>query len=184
MFLVNAGDSEVALLDELRAKVEGFRDGLRSAWEAIDRLEEQLEEERVQRRRVEAQNEDLRDQVEHLAARTDLLRLVENSDKLTAKQRSVALIQHLRRAAEKQRDRDRQAKASMNREEAERALQYPAIDRTTIYNDMRRAARLVDNQDVLRYVSASGGESRLRLSLEAGRLPGEITGQRTSTSQR
>jgi len=163
-------------VEDLAAKVDTFRDGLRSAWDAIDDLEEELQEEREERRRLEEENEQLREEVERLHARTDLLRLVENSDEMTGKQRSLALIQHLKKAAEKQRDRDREAKASVNREEAESALQYPDVDRTTLYDDMRRAERLVDNKSVLWYESASGGASRLRLNLDAGSLPEEIAG--------
>jgi uncharacterized coiled-coil DUF342 family protein len=163
-------------LEELHAKVDTFRDGLRSAWDAIDDLEEQLQEEREERRRLEDENEELREEIERLHARTDLLRLVDNSDEMTGKQRSMTLIQHLKKQAETHRDRDREAKASVNREEAESALQYPNVDRTTIYDDMRRAARLVDNKNVLWYESASGGGSRLRLNLDAGDLPGEVLG--------
>ena len=173
----NAGRSEVVEeIEDLRAKVDTFRDGLRGAWDAIDDLEEQLDEEREERRRLEDENEELREEIERLHARTDLLRLVENSDQMTGKQRSMTLVQHLKKQAETHRDRGREAKASVNREEAESALQYPDVDRTTLYDDMRRAERLVDNKNVLTYKSASGGGSRLRLNLDAGDLPGDVLG--------
>lgn len=167
-------------LTELNAKLEAYKKGLENAWEAIDGLKEQLGEERAERRRLQAENEDLRAEIERLDARTDLLRLVEQSDDMTGKQRSVALIQHLRRAAERQRDRGRPAKSSVDRDDAESALQFPDVDRTTIYDDMRRAVRLVDNEAILWYESNSGGESRLKLDLEAGDLPSEIVGQPTN----
>lgn len=111
-------------------------------------------------------------------ARTDLLSLVENSDEITAKQRRIALIQHLKKAAEKERERGRDAKASLNKKEAEAALKYPDIDRTTFYDDLRKAPSLVGKKDVLWYESNSGGESRMKLNLENGELPGNVVGHR------
>ena len=173
-------ESEEVSVKELAAKLETFQEGLGNAWDEIDDLREELQEEREERRRLEEENDDLREQVEELQARTDLLRLVQSSDDLNGKGRAVALIQHLRRAAQKQRERGRDPKASVNREEAESVLHHPDVDRTTIYDDMRRAARLVGNEDVLKYDSASGGGSRLKLNLEAGDLPSEVVGQQSS----
>lgn len=164
--------------EELTAKVETFRDGLASAWAEIDGLKEHLEEEREARQRLEEANESLQEEIARLDARTDLLRLVESSDDMDAKQRRVALIQHLKQAAERNRSRDRDAKASVNRNEAEAALQYPDINRTTIYDDLRKAPGLVQDEDVLWYESSSGGNSRLKLDLENCDLPGEIVGKR------
>jgi len=161
---------------ELEAKLETFQEGLGNAWDTIDDLEEQLEEEREERRRLEEENEKLRGEIERLDARTDLLSLVENSDEMTAKQRRVTLIQHLKKAAVRERERGRDAKASVNKDEAEAALRYPNIDRTTIYDDLREAPSLVGEKSVLWYESSSGGESRLKLNLEKGDLPGGVTG--------
>lgn len=176
-------ESDVSL-EELNAKLETYRNGLENAWDAIDELQEQLQEERKERKRLEEENENLRNEIERLDARTDLLHLVESSDEMDGRQRSVALIQHLQRAAEKNRERGREAKASVNREEAEGALHHPDVDRTTIYDDMRRAVRLVGNESVLKYESSSGGGSRLKLNLEAGDLPAEVAGQHTNRGRR
>lgn len=171
-------------LAELEAKLEATRAGLEKAHDRIDDLHDDLADERDARRALEAENQELREEIERLDARTDLLRLVEDSDDMTGEQRSVALLQHLRRAAEHERDRGRAAKASVNREEAEEALHYPDVDRTTIYDDLRRAVRLVGNEDVVTYVSDSGGESRLRLNLEAGDLPKDVVGRPTNRGGR
>lgn len=143
----------------------------------FDYLEDKLEDARGEREALRAEvkelheeNEALREELNQLDERTDLLQLVQSSDELTAEQRSVALVQHLRRAAERQRDRGRDAKASVTRREAERALQFPDVDRTTIYTDMRRAVKLVGDENLLWYVGTSGGESRLKLNLESGEL--------------
>jgi hypothetical protein len=72
----------------------------------------------------------------------------------------------------------------VTRQEAEAALHHPDVDRTTIYDDMRRAVRLVDNKNVLWYESSSGGASRLKLDLEAGELPAGIIGQDTNHGRR
>lgn len=149
----------------------------------IDALEDERDDARKERdalrgevEELRQENEDLRAEIERLDARTDLLSFVETSDEMTAKQRRIALIQHLKKAAEKERERGRDAKASMNKEEAEAALKYPDIDRTTFYDDLRKAPRLVGMNDVLWYESNSGGESRLKLNLENGDLPGDVVG--------
>lgn len=177
-------DKDDVSMEELNAKLETFRDGLQSAWEAIDDLEEQLQAEREERRRLEDENEELREEIERLDSRTDLLSLVENSDEMTAKQRRIALIQHLKKAAERERERGREAKASVNKDEAEAALQYPDISRPMFYDDLREAPKLIDNKDVLWYESKSGGESRLKLNLEKGDLPGSIRGSDTEAGGR
>lgn len=152
----------------------------------MDALEDELDDVREERdalrddvEALQEENEELREEIERLDARTDLLNLVENSDEMTAKQRRIVLIQHLKKAAEKERERGRDAKASVNKDEAEAALRYPDIDRTTIYDDLREAPDLVGKKNVLWYESSSGGESRLKLNLEKGDLPGSVVGQRT-----
>lgn len=152
----------------LEAKLETYQDGLASAWDAIDALEESVQE-------MDDRIEELEDEVARLDSRTDLLDLVQSSDEMDGEQRSTALIQHLHKAAQKQRDRGEPAMASVNRDEAEAALQYPDVERTTIYRDMERAIRLVGNEAVLWYESASGGESRLKLNLETGDLSAKFT---------
>jgi len=164
-------------VEELEVRVDTLSKGLAAARESIDELKDDLEAEREERRRLQEENAELQEEIERLDARTDLLKLVDNSDDMTGQQRSITLIQNLHKAAQKERNRGRSAKASVNREEAETALQHPDVDRTTIYDDMRRAVRLVGNKDVLKYNTATGGESRLKLNLEAGGLPNEIVGQ-------
>lgn len=167
-------------VEDLGVFVDAIRKRLSNLEGEVEDLQEELGEEREERRRLEEENKELRDEIEDLDARTDLLRLVEKSDEMTAKQRRVALIQHLQKAAERERERDRRAMASVNYEEALSALKYPDIDRTTIYDDLREAPRLVGDRDVLWYESSSGGESRLKLNLERGDLPGGIVGQPVS----
>lgn len=130
----------------------------------MDNLESELEAERQRRRELEAkleEGEQWRNQIERelaeLDARTDLLDLVEAADNVDGRQRSVALLQHLKRQAESSND-----SAAVDREAAESALHHPDVDRTTIYDDMRRAARLVGDEAVCRY-----DEGKLRLDLTA-----------------
>lgn len=157
----------VARLEAHSNRFDNLEQELADAREERDDLREEVTE-------LREENRELREEIERLDARTDLLQLVDDSDDLDGEQRSTALIQHLRRAAERQRERGRDAKASVTREEAEEALHYPDVDRTTIYSDMERAERLVGNKDVLRYESSTGGASRLKLNLEAGDLPAGV----------
>jgi len=160
-----------ARLEAHSKRIESLEDELDDVSKEHDALRGEVED-------LQQENENLRAEVERLDARTDLLSLVENSDEMTAKQRRIALIQHLKKAAEKERERGRDAKASLNKEEAEAALKYPDIDRTTFYDDLRKAPRLVGKNDVLWYESNSGGESRLKMNLENGDLPGDVVGHR------
>ncbi|WP_226011835.1 hypothetical protein [Halomicrobium salinisoli] len=157
-------------LDALSTQTENLRESLREAREERAELREEVES-------LRSENAELRRELERLDARTDLLELVESADSMDADQRATALVQHLQRAAERQRERGGLARASVSREEAETALHHPDVDRTTIYDDMRRAVRFVGNEDVLWYDSDTGGESRLKLDLEAGELPSGITGR-------
>lgn len=130
----------------------------KEVWE----LREELEEERERR-----QEHDRR--LEELEARTDMLSLVDSADDLDGRQRSVTLLQHLRRAADREADRGRQRSASITRDQAEEILHYPDLDRTTFYDDMRRCERLVDDESVCWYDSQP--EARVTLNLEGSDVP-------------
>lgn len=155
----------------------------------LDNLEDELAEERSRREQLEAklaQREERIDELEcRLAAvddRTDLLDLVEHADDTSGKQRSLALIQHLKRKAEQRTDDDTDAVAAVTRDRAEEVLHHPDVHRTTIYDDMRRAVRLVGDEDILSYDDA--GERRLKLNLEAGALPTEVLAPQSSEVSR
>lgn len=147
--------------DSLRADVEDMREERRALERDLKAMSERIEA-------VEAK-------IARLDNRTELLNLVQSSDEMNGEQRSTALVQHLYKKAQKRRDRGEHALASVNRDEAEAALQYPTVDRTTIYRDMERAVRLVDNEAVLTYERASGDEKRLKLNLETDELPARFT---------
>ena len=178
------GGSPDASLDEddtpelrtIAARLEAHSKRIESLEHELDDVREERDALRGEIENLRQENENHRAEIERLDARTDLLSLVENSDEMTAKQRRIGLILHLKKAAETERERGRDAKASLNKEKAEAALKYPDIDRTTFYDDLRKAPRLVGKNDVLWYESNSGGESRLKLNLEKGDLPGDVVG--------
>ncbi|MGB9952154.1 hypothetical protein ACOZ4F_07095 [Haloarcula marismortui] len=151
-----------ARLDALLTQVSGLREELHDEREEREELEDELaaRDERI---------DELEAEVARLDARTDILEVVENADKMSGKQRAVTLVQHLHRAAKARERRDEPPAATVDRDEAEEALHYPNIDRTTIYRDMERAARLIDG-GALHYTN---GE--LRLDLDAGSLPRKYT---------
>jgi septal ring factor EnvC (AmiA/AmiB activator) len=173
----SAEDSEPSELtiEKLNDKIDSFQAGLQNAWDAIEELRGLLDEASEERRHIKEEQQTLQHQLNEIDRRTDLLRLIENGEEVNGKQRSVILIQSLRRAAERKSDRGRKAKSSVNREEAERALGHPDVDRTTIYTDMQRAERLVGDQDIVQYVTNSEGETRLKMNLEAGELPSKFS---------
>lgn len=142
----------------------------------IDNLVDELNEEREQRRELEERLEEkderihqLEERIARLESRTDLLDLVEHADQTDGRQRSIALIQHLKRKAESNERSGRAPVASVNRDRAEEALHHPNVHRTTIHSDMRRAERIVGDEGVLTY--DGDDEARLKLNLENGDLP-------------
>jgi len=164
-------------VEDLGNFVDAIRKRLSNLEDEVEEVQEELNEERQERQRLEEENEELREEIERLDARTDLLRLVQNSDEMDAETRQAALIQNLKEAAEKQRERGREPKASLSPEEAEAALGHPHKDDTLIYKDMKRAVDLLGNEDVLWYDSAGYGETRLKMDLSEGSISGSITGR-------
>ena len=67
----------------LEGRVETLSKGLAATRESIDELKDDLEAERQERRRLEEENDELREEIERLDARTNLLKLVDNSDDMT-----------------------------------------------------------------------------------------------------
>lgn len=164
----SAGQSSLA--EEAKSRIEALS-------KQLDDLRGQLEDERERRidletelQKQERHREKLERKIDRLEDRTDMLDLAKNANSLDGEQRSLALIQHLRQKALSRRERGEPEKAAVTRDEAEEALHYPDIHRTTLYDDMNRAAELVDDRRLLRY---EGGE--LRLDLEKGTLPGRVT---------
>lgn len=164
-------------IEDLHAKVDTFRDGLQSAWDAIDELEAELQEEREERQRLEEENDQLRERIDELDARTDLLSLVQNSEEMPAKQRQTALIQNLKEAAEREAERDREPKASLTPDQAKAALGHPYADPSHVYRDMKRSAEILGDKDVLWYENDGYGDTRLKIDLTSGDIPAAITGR-------
>lgn len=127
----------------------------------ISQLEQRIEELEAQLDRVDQ----LEDRVDEVDARTDMLELVDETDNMNAKQRSITLLQHLHAKASRRQERGQRAAATMDRDQAEDALHYPDLHRTTFFDDMERCARLVDDDAVCTY---SDGE--LTLDLTKGQL--------------
>ena len=149
-------------IQALANKVGALEEELRDEQEARRDLQETVDEQRETIAR-------LKRRVAELDDRTDMLSLVEDADKADGQQRSAALIQHLVRAAERREQRGEPPRQAVDRAEAEQALHYPDVDRTTIYDDMRRAERLVGDEDVLQY---SDGELTINLeAADGGTLP-------------
>jgi len=126
------------------AFVENLMDDVVALEERVDDIDGQL-----------SALEDLQERVERLEQRTDMLRLIEEADELDAHQRSAALWQHCVRKAET----GRREQIVLDRDDAEAAMHYPDIDRTTVYTDMERVERLVGDERVAEYVAAGESET-------------------------
>lgn len=167
---------------ELDARMDAFSTRLQHLEnhfeEQLDAVREQRDRAREDVRELQEEVDRLRSRVDELDARTDMLRVVEEADELSGKQRSLALLQHLRRAAEAKADDGGLEKAGVDKDGAKKALHYPDVDRTTIYSDMNRCERLVGDDDVCWYE-----DGLLRLNLEAGSLPATVVGQAESSTE-
>lgn len=173
--------TEVVDIDVLANRLEAHSNRMVHLEEQLEAVHDRLDEEREQRKNAEQRCAQLHEEIQELKARTDMLQLVEESDELDATQRSIALIQNLRQDALRKQRSERPAKASLTREQAERALHFPDLDRTTFYSDMRRAERLVGDKNVLWY--DNDGDAELKLNLESGTLPDAIDGHAINTGE-
>jgi len=115
-------------MNEVDSLVERLMDDFVALEERVERLEHDHEE-----------LAELRERVTELEERTDMLRLIEDSDELDGRQRSAALFQH---AVEKIQASDRLEQVRVDRDMAEEWLHYPNVDRTTLYSDLQRLERL------------------------------------------
>lgn len=164
-------------VDALSSQLETVRDDFAEEREQRLALEDEVKRLRDDKQQLEAR-------VSDLEARTDMLRLVEEADELDYKQRRLALLHHLERKALEKADRpdeavQNQCKASIDHELAEEVLHYPDIDRTTLYNDMRKAAEMVGDGRVCWYDGSKPASLHLNLERAAdGQLPEHI--KRTS----
>lgn len=167
-------------VEDLTARLDAMSKQIRTLRETNARLQTEIEELRQQNEQQDYRFGSLEESLQRLDERTTLLNLVESSDQLDGRQRSIVLIQHLRKKALRRQDRGDPPLAEIDRDGAEEALQFPDVDRTTIYDDMRRAARLVDNEAVVWY-DATGSRARLRINLDRGDLQ-ELTSTATANA--
>jgi hypothetical protein len=134
--------------DEAFVNEEGVRNAMQALRRQIQRLEEELEELRDENARLQAEIERESRRNDELDARTNLIDLVEASDDADGRQRSVALLQHCSNKLDADEDTQR---VVLDHDDADDALHYPDVERTTIYRDMDRAARFVGDEDVAHY---------------------------------
>lgn len=156
----------------LESQIDGILDRVEMLEKRVDDLEDendslrdQLDAERRQRKELKR---DLDARIGELDNRTDMMRHVEDAEQSSGERRAVALLQHLRRKAEKKRREGDEPKVRIDREQAASALHHPEIDRTTYYDDMRRVSRFVGDADACWY---DGGELYLDLTNGPVRLP-------------
>lgn len=92
--------------------------------------------------------------IAELEADTDLLRLVEHADEVSAENGRKAILQHMWRAIRNEPGEDRVY--AMDPEKVTEILHHPDVDRTTILRWMRTTPRLIGNDDVCWY---DGGDT-------------------------
>lgn len=166
-------DELVDVVLELAEENEKTRSTVGNLLEDLVALETRFETVESRNEDLEAQVRQLSSRVEMLESRTDVLQLVEKSDDLDAKDRSVAVLLHMQREIQKQ-DADRTV---LTPDQVDRALNHPDIHRTTLYEDMKRCERLVGDDGVCKYHGDGYGDiqdASLVLNLAAGELPADV----------
>lgn len=139
-------------------------------------LEERIEELEQRLDRFEQ----LADRVDDIDERTDIMQLVDESDDLSGRGRSLRLLQHMQRKASRQ----GLSKIALTKEQAAEALHYPDLDRTTYYSDLRRCARLIGDRDICWYENDEEGNldeacvvldyEQFQLAASAGDVPADV----------
>lgn len=167
--------------DAIDSRLDGIVEYVESLEESIDGLrqtvvQQDCELERKEERIIELEQE-FRDRIEELEERTDMLRLVEQADAADGKQRSQALLQHLKRKAQSRQRDGHDPVAVIDAEAAEEALHHPDVHRTTIYSDMERVERLIGDKQACRY---KDGELRLDLTGDTDQHSLDICGSSTT----
>lgn len=168
--------------EPLPTAVENLRRRVEQQSKLIEALSDEVADEREARQEAEAEMQEMKGQqkalkkmVEDLKSRTNMLRMIQESGNAPPEQRRAAMLQHLEKKAKAKEDRPdeavaNKAKAELDHERAEEILHYPDIDRTTLYNDMSKAAEMVDNEHVCYYENG-----KLVVNLERGEIPDHIT---------
>lgn len=152
--LDTVGDRAGPENQDAQAAISIAQDALQSVSELRSETDERFNE-------LEERISELASQVERVDERTDMLDLIEQADTVSYEQRSAALFQHLKRQANARPD-DQPARASADHDDAEKALHFPDVERTTIYRDMQRVERWVGDEDVCWY-----NDGALHLDLDA-----------------
>lgn len=167
------------------ANVTSLENRFEAVLARLEHLEDQLEDrdERIdeQDRRIDS----LENQLQEVDDRTDLLQKLGENSATSAEQKISIIVQRLVNEASRRgaKSNDEPARASVDAKGAVDTLQG-TIDRTTVYGEtglFKQAERLVDDTDVLYYITesrSSSKNSRLVLNLEAGTPPASIAGHK------
>lgn len=178
----DAGEGTVGETDSERA-IALAEDATRKADRALNRVVTLREENRDLRDRLdaaEAERDALRQEVKQLRQRTNLLEVLRDTGSMTVEERAAICIQSLYNEAYRERQKDTKdaATASMDYKKAEGVFRGQ-ITRDQIYRTFDRAAELIDDEAVVKYIEEARSapkNSRLVLSLERGDVPPSIAG--------
>lgn len=151
------GEDFVEFLHDLVIKLETRLDDLEAENEILQEELAELREEHGSR-------------IDELDERTDIMTLIEEADDVAPKQRRAMLLLHMKQMAEKRARNGRKKAFTVTQEKADEALHGPDIDRTTFYTDFQTIEGWVGNKNVCKYISDTGGDSRLLLDLTNGDL--------------
>lgn len=159
--------------EDLDQRVEDAVALAKQAMQYAGRMEDRVDELEADVRRLEEENERLRDQAH-------LFRDVRQNMQRTPEERAVVLVKTLNNEALTNQQLGDDPLAAMNKDAANKTLGGD-LRRQQIHDAFEEAERLVDEPDVLWKVSGDPGrggtDTELRLNLSNGDLPATIAGE-------
>ncbi|MFW5905630.1 MAG: hypothetical protein ACOCUO_02160 [archaeon] len=141
------------LLNRMQAskiKIEDLEDKVERKDERIADLEREV-------KALEDENEELWKRLGELDGRTDMLRVLDESETASAAQMRARILQHMWQMVKGESGDDRVY--AMDRDKTEEILHNPDVDRTTINRWMETAAEKVGDENVCYYEGGQPGPS-------------------------
>lgn len=162
-------------LNELENRVTGLEHDVKKQAEFAKTAQNTAEKalQKADNDDVREELQTLRQQLDQIEDRTDLLQQVKKASALTKTEQAAVCLQTLVTEAQNTNQR-----ASMDVREATKTL-GGGVDRTNMYNVLPHAAELIDDEDTVWYKRESRGSdknSRLIVDLTQGDVPAQVEG--------
>lgn len=174
-----SGEGSLLYSDEPDSLDERNRRKINDVDERLKRIEETYLK-RIQQ--LEAEVEELRAGQEEMKDRTNLLKHVKDASQKPVDERAVIVLQRMHADAVN----DPNGVAAYDYDRVDTLVGSGFSSRSPIYNTMKRAAELVDDEDLVEYDKKprhADDDTKLRLDLKGGDLPREFRSESSATTE-